>query len=240
MTQSEPVQDFQQKIRDLFIAPARSSSSSNLSSNSSSNSISNSSSSLSSNKFLAKSQFSTIEKLGLLEEVINEVEASRQKNLEQDYGEKNQVESAEKIKNVSPSLVTESPNEVVQATSPVMLSSSRKESGGGRGFNSNEQMASVQYVEKEKSPELSPEVESFIEQVQKDESAPKEIVIADAQSTMPADDQYVSERVVVLPITPEIEKKGKRKSAKFSVRWLVEWSQKIIKMFEGKVMYREA
>lgn len=102
-----------------------------------------------------------------------------------------------------------------------------------------EQAAGIQYVEEEKSPELSPEVEKYIQEVKKQqEKAPREIVIADDAADLPNQEQYVSEPVVVVPITPEIEKKGKSKPPKFSVRWLVEWSQKIIKMFAGKVVYR--
>lgn len=102
-----------------------------------------------------------------------------------------------------------------------------------------EQAAGIQYVEEEKSPELSPEIEKYIQEVKKQqEKAPREIVIADDAADLPDQEQYVSEPVVVVPITPEIEKKGKSKPPKFSVRWLVEWSQKIIKMFAGKVVYR--
>lgn len=115
----------------------------------------------------------------------------------------------------------------------------RKESIGGV-INPAEQAASIQYVEEEKSPEISPEVEKYLNEVKQDRNkAPKEIVIADVDQDLPSQDKYVSEPVIILPITPEIEKKGKRKSPKFSIRWLVEWSQKIIKMFAGKVVYRQ-
>ncbi len=115
----------------------------------------------------------------------------------------------------------------------------RKESVAA-GFNPAEQAASIQYVEEEKSPEISPEVEKYLNEVKQDqEKAPKEIVIASADLDLPSQDKYVSEPVIVLPITPEIEKRGKRKSPKFSIRWLVEWSQKVIKMFAGKVVYRQ-
>ena len=104
-----------------------------------------------------------------------------------------------------------------------------------------EQAASIQVVEAEKFPELSPEVEKYLQEVHDDkDQAPKEIAIADEIANLPTQNQFVSEPVIVVPITPEIEKKGKRKSPKFSIRWLVEWSQKIIKMFAGKVVYMEA
>lgn len=101
-----------------------------------------------------------------------------------------------------------------------------------------EQGASIQAVEVEKSPELSPEVEKYLQEVHDDkDQAPKEIAIADEIANLPTQNQFVSEPVIVLPITPEVHKKGKRKSPKYSIRWLIEWSQKIIKMFAGKVVY---
>jgi hypothetical protein len=128
----------------------------------------------------------------------------------------------------------ESSETVVAAVGPT-----RKESIGGV-INPAEQVASIQYVEEEKSPEISPEVEKYLNEVRQDrDKAPKEIVIADVDQDLPSQDKYVSEPVIVLPITPGIEKKGKHKSPKFSIRWLVEWSQKIIKMFAGKVVYRQ-
>lgn len=122
--------------------------------------------------------------------------------------------------------------------SPVSIS--RKEAEVGLQ-TSVEQAAGIQVVEAEKSPELSPEVEKYLQEVHDDkDQAPKEIAIADEIANLPTQNQFVSEPVIVVPITPEIERRGKRKSPKFSIRWLVEWSQKIIKMFAGKVVYMEA
>jgi len=42
-----------------------------------------------------------------------------------------------------------------------------------------------------------------------------------------------------LPITKKEDKEGRKKSPKYSFRWLVEWSHKIIKVFAGKVIYRQ-
>lgn len=97
----------------------------------------------------------------------------------------------------------------------------------------------AQQVEVEPSPEIPPEVESYLQKVEDHaNTAPKEIVIADGSNTQPNNHNYPSQPVVVLPITPEIEKQGANKSTRFSVRWLVEWSRKIMKMFSGKVIYR--
>lgn len=97
----------------------------------------------------------------------------------------------------------------------------------------------VQQVEVEPTPEISPEVESYLQKVeQHTDTAPQEIVIADGSMTQPNNHPYPSQPVVVLPITPELEKKGAHKSPKLSIRWLVEWSKKIMKVFSGKVIYR--
>lgn len=97
----------------------------------------------------------------------------------------------------------------------------------------------VQQVEVEPTPEISPEVESYLQKVEDHtEMAPKEIVIADGTQTSPVDHQYPSQPVVVLPITQEEEKEGAKKSPKFSIRWLVEWSRRLMKMFIGKIIYR--
>lgn len=100
--------------------------------------------------------------------------------------------------------------------------------------------ASMQQVEHEKSPEIPVEVEGYLQKV-KDHAAmqPHEIVIADG-TTEQSDTAYPSRPVIVLPITEAVEEEGQKKSPKFSVRWLVEWSHKIIKMFAGKVIYKEA
>ncbi len=98
---------------------------------------------------------------------------------------------------------------------------------------------SVQYVEYEPNPELPPEVEGFLNHVEQHaDQAPKEIVIADITQSLPTTHHFPSQPVVVIPITPDAEAAGAKQSPKFSIRWLVEWSHKIMKMFVGKVVYR--
>ncbi len=98
----------------------------------------------------------------------------------------------------------------------------------------------MQYVESEPHVEMSPEVESFLTSVENHhEQLPKEVVIADSTAADPVV-QPLAQPVVVLPITPEIEKKGAKKNPQFSVRWLVEWSHKMMKMFAGRIIYRAA
>ncbi len=98
----------------------------------------------------------------------------------------------------------------------------------------------IQYVEQEPSPEIPVEVETFIQRVEDHtQTSPNEIVIADGTHEQ-SSAAYPSRPVVVLPITQQTDDVGAKKSPKFSIRWLIEWSHKIIKMFAGKVIYRPA
>ena len=96
----------------------------------------------------------------------------------------------------------------------------------------------VQQVEVERNPELPVEVEGFLQRVE-DFSAKQvqEVVIADGTNEQAAV-TYPSRPVIILPITQDEEQKNKRKSPRNSIRWLIEWSHKVIKMFAGKVLYK--
>jgi len=123
---------------------------------------------------------------------------------------------------------------------PQQATSSAKEKVGGSSLDTGaiEAAAGIQVVEQEKNPEIPVEVEGFLQHVEDHASeAPQEIVLADLQqSALPT--KVPKKAVVVLPITPEAEKAAKWKNTKFSVKWLVEWSKKIMKIFEGTVIYR--
>lgn len=102
-----------------------------------------------------------------------------------------------------------------------------------------DQAGGVQYVETEKSHELPPEVEGFLKNVEDNvDQIPQEIVISDPQSgqVLP---RVMAQPVVVLPITPQVEDEGKNKPTTYSIRWLIEWSWKMMKSFSGKVVYRD-
>lgn len=98
----------------------------------------------------------------------------------------------------------------------------------------------VQYVEQEPVPEISPEVAEYLEHVENHSAQqPQEIVIAPDQQNIPLATTYPKQSVVVLPITPGVEQEGIKKGPLWSIRWLVEWSRKLMKMFSGKIIYRE-
>lgn len=175
--------------------------------------------------------------LDLFEQVLDEVEANREptkQTLSASASEANPVSAKEPIENVS---MLKKPGLDLPPLAQSPVSSARKETEVATQFGL-EQGAGAQVIEQEKKPELSPEVEKYLQEVGEDkDQAPKEIAIADEIANLPKKNQFVSQPVIVLPITPEIEERGKRKSPKYSIRWLVEWSQKIIKMFTGKVIY---
>ncbi|MBT3250054.1 MAG: hypothetical protein HN846_01250 [Candidatus Pacebacteria bacterium] len=101
--------------------------------------------------------------------------------------------------------------------------------------------AGLQQVEYETSGELPVEVESYLQKVEKHQDQKlSEVVIADGTATPSVSHPPVKKPVIVLPITIEEEKAGQKKSLHLSIRWLVEWSKKIMKMFAGEVIYKEA
>ncbi len=95
-------------------------------------------------------------------------------------------------------------------------------------------------VEYEPTPEISPEVESFMQHVEEHEDQlPQEVVVAgDDIQLQPA--HYAAQPVVVLPYDKETEKEAVFKGPRWSVRWLLEFGHKIIKMFGGKVIYLQS
>lgn len=90
------------------------------------------------------------------------------------------------------------------------------------------------------SPEIPPEITAYLQEVKNhQEQLPHEIVVNnDDISLQPT--AAPLRPVVVLPITPEVEKAGARKSPTMSIRWLVEWSRRLMKMFTGKIVYQES
>jgi hypothetical protein len=196
-------------------------------------------------------QISTAQKLNILSTVLDEVqEADKQvvtdkeselnsaTNLAQNQAASS-VDSPSQEKTQIADNHSDQPVQINEPPQEQMISSGRKESLEG-GSVSPESGGSLQYVEHEKTPEVPAEVEKYIKKVEdKKVRAPEEIVVANQASSVQDDQKYVSEPVVVLPITPEVEAQGKKKPPKFSVRWLVEWSHKIVKMFSGRAIYRQ-
>ncbi len=118
----------------------------------------------------------------------------------------------------------------------------KKESmGSAQTVNSAELPGGIQYAEVEHAAELPPEVENYIEQVVDHAQTQPETVVVAEVAPQPAPSATAPQRVVkVLPLTKMQEEIGLKKNPKFSVRWLVEFSHKIAKMFFGGVIYRQS
>lgn len=88
--------------------------------------------------------------------------------------------------------------------------------------------------------DLEPEVESWLEKLEKEDSDLPKPVVDDKGKTVL--DTTVSKKKdkfkVVLPLTREEVEKGMHRNVMDSVRWLAEWCIKTIKMFHGKVAYK--
>jgi len=94
-------------------------------------------------------------------------------------------------------------------------------------------------VEKAKEMEIPVEVEAYVQKVvDSKDQLPEEIVVADDNANLTPKD-YPKMPVVVLPLTPQQDEEGQKKPASYSLRWLVELSHKLMKIFSGAVIYRE-
>ncbi len=98
---------------------------------------------------------------------------------------------------------------------------------------------SSQPAEVEPTPEISPEMDKFVEKVEQQVVKPAtETVIAQTQPA--AVPKTISQPVVILPATEKVIQKGLHQSITHSVRWLAEWCLRQIRKFKNVlVVYRE-
>ena len=164
--------------------------------------------------------------LDVLDQVLTEVEQGVLKDQAGVIAQAMPQATLEATDTLNPTQPTASLKEAVAAVSPDI---SPVEAGAG-----------LQQVEREPSPELPVEVESYLQNVEEhQDQAPDEIVIADGTIQPSVAHPPMKKPVIVLPITAEEEQAGQKKSLHWSIRWLVEWSKKIMKMFSGAVIYRQ-
>jgi len=173
----------------------------------------------------ASSSISTSDQLDVLDKVLSEVEASSKPG--------------------APSPLAQAVPQIIDEMTDTLNTQVSTGSGSVERRQPSMDLAPelaghAQMVDQEPSPEISPEVEGYLEAVENHVSElPEEIVIADGSIPSAAQNK-TAKKVVVLPITEEEEKKGKHKSPAWSIKWLITWSQKIIKMFRGEVIYKPA
>jgi len=87
--------------------------------------------------------------------------------------------------------------------------------------------------------DLEPEVEGWLEKLEKEDAQLKQPVVNPKTGQVVLDDsQQQTGFKVVLPLTKDEMEKGLRHKVVDSVRWLAEWCWRLIKMFGNKVAYR--
>ncbi len=90
-----------------------------------------------------------------------------------------------------------------------------------------------------RSVDLEPEVEGWLEKLEKEETKLNQPVTNQTTGQVVLDDaQKQTGFKVVLPLTKDEVEKGLRHQVVDSLRWLAEWCLRLIKMFGNKVAYR--
>jgi hypothetical protein len=190
--------------------------------------------------------------LNILDQVITEAEANQQVNVAPAPPLPNQIPQLPNlaadhrqqlgvVAQATPAAATQATNALQEAQAATYGTPAKENLvSAGPDQPGVEAATGMQYVEQERSPELTPEVAEYLQHVENHaDQAPLEIVVGEDQQQVPAATNYPKQSVVVLPITQEIEKEGIKQSPKQSLRWLVEWSHKLMKKFSGKIIYRQ-
>ena len=90
--------------------------------------------------------------------------------------------------------------------------------------------------------DLEPEVEGWLEKLEKEDAQLKQPVVNQQTGQVVLDDaaQQQAGFKVVLPLTKDEVEKGLKHKVVDSLRWLAEWCLRLVKMFGNKVAYRRA
>jgi len=151
-----------------------------------------------------------------------------------------QDQAADSTPPITDSTSVASPNTLDDPVEQLAASGNKhKEQLEGFGIYSPELPGGMQQVEAEPSPEISAELESFLQRTEKPEQLHVEQQLQEFAAQAAMDQATSAQKMKVLPITKEQEIIGLKKSPAFSLRWLVEFSQKITKIFTGKAIYRQ-
>lgn len=104
-------------------------------------------------------------------------------------------------------------------------------------FGKQEETPMTEYTRK---VDLEPEVEGWLEKLEKEDSRLQQPVVDDKGKII-LDDAAKQKKgfKVVLPLTKDEVDKGLHHKVIDSIRWLAEWCIRMIKMFGSKVAYRK-
>lgn len=184
------------------------------------------------------------EKLDLFNNVLDEVERESERSNDSATVNQSISDEARLFASVPPQAIPQATEHLWQQAQPV---APRGQTGKERAVKPWSLDAAVEEfggmltpVEQEKQPEISPELETYLQRIEDAQASPAAELaklipqVASSASAAP------TEVVRVLPVSKAIAQEGRKKNPKFSIRWLVEWSDKVIKMFQGKTVYRPA
>ena len=114
---------------------------------------------------------------------------------------------------------------------------------GGRnkeGLSGNQEVTPI--TEFTKQVDLEPEVEGWLEKIEKEDAFLNQPVM-DGKSKKPVlDNSKPSAKKkfkIILPMTKQEVETGLKATVKNSARWLAEWCVRMIKIFGNKVAYRK-
>jgi len=165
-------------------------------------------------------QISDSKKLDILDQVIDEVES---------------ISSASVLDSVLPQVALQASDTLNPQAG---ITTAKEKTEAQAVIEAPADVGGSTQVELEKTPELPVEVEQYLEHVENNaDQLPQEIVVTGDDIAIQPSHRPMTP-VVVLPISPDDEKEAQFKGPSWSIRWLIEWSHKIIKKFVGKVIYR--
>ncbi len=106
-----------------------------------------------------------------------------------------------------------------------------------RGIGRQEKTPITEYTRK---VDIEPEVEGWIEKLEKEDAQLQQPVTDDKTGQVVLDDlQKEKDKFkVILPLTKDEVEKGLHYKVVDSIRWLAEWCIRMIKIFGKKVVYR--
>ncbi|MBU2052182.1 hypothetical protein KKH13_03200 [Patescibacteria group bacterium] len=102
--------------------------------------------------------------------------------------------------------------------------------------NTQEKTPITEYT---RSVDLEPEVEGWLEKLEKDQTQLSKPVTDDQGQVVLDDSQKQTGFKVVLPLTKDEMEKGLHHKVIDSLRWLAEWCLRLIKMFGDKIAFRK-
>jgi len=175
----------------------------------------------------------TSQKLDVLDGVLTKIESGQNSQGSDDSLNANLAVGADKL--INQQQLNQTGSTGLKEGARVGAASTEQGSGPAQA----EAGKSVQYIESPpSSPEISPEVSEYLQRVDDDkEKYPKEVVLADEKKIEEMQKSGISDDVVVIPMTADLEKKSKGKNTKLSVTWLIHWCNKIKEMIVGRVVY---